>query len=160
MLFRSQDKSKKILSSVGENNILIEGDNYHALTALNFIAKESIDIVYIDPPYNTGHEDFIYNDKFVNEEDKEIGLITFYGAQLRLLRQLQGKYSGKLTLKPSSVDRFQGMERNVVIVSLVRSNCIAENEKQAPDYRVYKDLGYRKQTDFGFAKSPDRKSVV
>ena len=47
-----QDKSKKILSSVGENNILIEGDNYHVLTALNFIAKESIDVVYIDPPYN------------------------------------------------------------------------------------------------------------
>ena len=101
-----------------------------------------------------------YNNKFSSEEDKEIGLITFYGAQLRLLRQLQGKYSGKLTLKPSSVDRFQGMERNIVIVSLVRSNCIAENEKQAPDYRVYKELGFRKQTDFGFAKSPNRLNVA
>lgn len=101
-----------------------------------------------------------YNNKFSSEEDKEIGLITFYGAQLRLLRQLQGKYSGKLTLKPSSVDRFQGMERNIVIVSLVRSNCIAENEKQAPDYRVYKELGFRKQTDFGFAKSPNRLDVA
>ena len=101
-----------------------------------------------------------YNNKFSNEEDKEIGLITFYGAQLRQLRQLQDKYSGKLTLKPSSVDRFQGMERNIVIVSLVRSNCIAENEKQAPDYRVYKELGFRKQTDFGFAKSPNRLNVA
>lgn len=101
-----------------------------------------------------------YNNKFSSEEDKEIGLITFYGAQLRQLRQLQSKYSGKLTLKPSSVDRFQGMERNIVIVSLVRSNCIAENEKQAPDYRVYKELGFRKQTDFGFAKSPNRLNVA
>lgn len=101
-----------------------------------------------------------YNNKFSSEEDKEIGLITFYGAQLRLLRQLQDKYFGKLTLKPSSVDRFQGMERNIVIVSLVRSNCIAENEKQAPDYRVYKELGFRKQTDFGFAKSPNRLNVA
>lgn len=101
-----------------------------------------------------------YNNKFSSEEDKEIGLITFYGAQLRQLRQLQDKYSGKLTLKPSSVDRFQGMERNIVIVSLVRSNCIAENEKQAPDYRVYKELGFRKQTDFGFAKSPNRLNVA
>lgn len=101
-----------------------------------------------------------YNNKFSSEEDKEIGLITFYGAQLRQLRQLQGKYSGKLTLKPSSVDRFQGMERNIVIVSLVRSNCIAENEKQAPDYRVYKELGFRRQTDFGFAKSPNRLNVA
>ena len=101
-----------------------------------------------------------YNNKFTNEEDKEIGLITFYGGQLRKLRQLQGKYAGKLTLKPSSVDRFQGMERNIVIVSLVRSNCIAENEKQAPDFRIYKEYGYRKQNDYGFAKSPNRLNVA
>lgn len=101
-----------------------------------------------------------YNSKFNNEEDKEIGLITFYGAQLKQLRRLQANYSGKITLKPSSVDRFQGMERNIVIVSLVRSNCIAENEKQAPDFRVYKELGYRKQKDFGFAKSPNRLNVA
>lgn len=101
-----------------------------------------------------------YNSRFNNEEDKEIGLITFYGAQLKQLRRLQANYSGKLTLKPSSVDRFQGMERNIVIVSLVRSNCIAENEKQAPDFRIYKELGYRKQKDFGFAKSPNRLNVA
>lgn len=101
-----------------------------------------------------------YNSKFDNEEDKEIGLITFYGAQLKRLRRLQANYSGKLMLKPSSVDRFQGMERNIVIVSLVRSNCVAENEKQAPDFRVYKELGYRKQKDFGFAKSPNRLNVA
>lgn len=101
-----------------------------------------------------------YNEKFTNEEDKEIGLITFYGAQLKLLRRLQADYSGKLTLKPSSVDRFQGMERNIVIVSLVRSNCIAENAKQSPDFRVYKELGYRRQRDFGFAKSPNRLNVA
>ena len=79
-----------------------------------------------------------YNDKFTSEEDKEIGLITFYGAQLKHLKRLQANFSGKLTLNPSSVDRFQGMERNIVIVSLVRSNCIAENDKQAPDFLIYK----------------------
>lgn len=64
----SRDDSKTILNG-GENNILIEGDNYHSLTSLNFIAKESVDVIYIDPPYNTGHEDFTYNDKYVDEED-------------------------------------------------------------------------------------------
>lgn len=101
-----------------------------------------------------------YNNRFTNEEDKEIGVITFYGAQLKQLKRLQANYSDKLTLKTSSVDRFQGMERNIVIVSLVRSNCIAENEKQAPDFRVYKNLGYRRQNDFGFAKSPNRLNVA
>ena len=64
----SREDSKTILNG-GENNILIEGDNYHSLTSLNFIAKESIDIIYIDPPYNTGNDDYTYNDKFVSKED-------------------------------------------------------------------------------------------
>lgn len=62
------DSKKKIVLGK-DNNILIEGDNYHVLTSLNFVAKDSIDLIYIDPPYNTGHEDFSYNDKFVSEDD-------------------------------------------------------------------------------------------
>lgn len=62
-------ENNDVITNAGENNILIECDNYHALTVLNSIAKESIDIIYIDPPYNTGHNDFSYNDKFVDKED-------------------------------------------------------------------------------------------
>lgn len=48
-------------------HILIEGDNYHALTCLNFTHRGKIDVIYIDPPYNTG-EDFTYCDKrFLDE---------------------------------------------------------------------------------------------
>ena len=61
-------KDKKLIYGK-TNNLLIEGDNFHSLTSLNFVDKESIDLIYIDPPYNTGHEDFCYNDKFVNEDD-------------------------------------------------------------------------------------------
>lgn len=50
-------------------NILIEGDNYHALSVLNYTHKEKVDVVYIDPPYNTGNKDFIYNDCFVDRDD-------------------------------------------------------------------------------------------
>jgi superfamily I DNA and/or RNA helicase/predicted RNA-binding protein with RPS1 domain len=101
-----------------------------------------------------------YNSKLKSDEDKEIGLISFYGAQLKYLKRLQNNYSKTLSLKPSSVDRFQGMERNIIIVSLVRSNCIAEKPNQAPDYRIYKQLGYRSQKDLGFAKSPNRLNVA
>ena len=44
-------------------HILIEGDNYHALTCLNYTHKGKIDVIYIDPPYNTGSDDFRYKDK-------------------------------------------------------------------------------------------------
>ena len=44
-------------------HILIEGDNYHALTCLNFTHRNKIDLIYFDPPYNTGKDDFKYRDK-------------------------------------------------------------------------------------------------
>lgn len=44
-------------------HILIEGDNYHALTCLSYTHKGKIDVVYIDPPYNTGSDGFRYKDK-------------------------------------------------------------------------------------------------
>ena len=50
-------------------NLLIEGDNYHSLSVLNYTHKQKIDVIYIDPPYNTGAEDWKYNDKFVNKDD-------------------------------------------------------------------------------------------
>ena len=62
-------KSKEIRTDDSEDNILIEGDNYHALTVLNYTHKEKIDVIYIDPPYNTGNKDFIYNDRYVDKED-------------------------------------------------------------------------------------------
>lgn len=46
------------------NHILIEGDNLHALTVLSYTHANSIDVIYIDPPYNTGNKDFMYNDKY------------------------------------------------------------------------------------------------
>jgi adenine-specific DNA-methyltransferase len=51
------------------NHILIEGDNLHALTALTFTHEGRIDLIYIDPPYNTGNKDFIYNDHYVDKLD-------------------------------------------------------------------------------------------
>jgi len=44
-------------------HILIEGDNYHALTCLNYTHKGKIDVIYIDPPYNTVSDGFRYKDK-------------------------------------------------------------------------------------------------
>ena len=57
-------KEKAIKNDDGKpTHILIEGDNYHALTCLNYTHKEKIDLIYIDPPYNTGKDGFTYKDK-------------------------------------------------------------------------------------------------
>ena len=44
-------------------HILIEGDNYHALTCHNYTHHGKVDVIYIDPPYNTGSDGFTYKDK-------------------------------------------------------------------------------------------------
>ncbi|MBL7086762.1 MAG: site-specific DNA-methyltransferase [Candidatus Cloacimonetes bacterium] len=57
-------KDKAIVNDDGKpTHILIEGDNYHALTCLNYTHKGKIDVIYIDPPYNTGSDGFMYKDK-------------------------------------------------------------------------------------------------
>ena len=50
-------------------NLIIEGDNFDALRHLNMTFKGRVKCIYIDPPYNTGNKDFVYNDHFVEKED-------------------------------------------------------------------------------------------
>lgn len=72
------------------NHILIEGDNLHALTALTFTHENKIDLIYIDPPYNTGNKDFIYNDHYVDKEDayRHSKWISFMEKRLRIAHKL------------------------------------------------------------------------
>jgi len=74
-------------------NLLIEGDNYHSLAVLNFTHQEMIDLIYIDPPYNTGNKDFIYNDSFVDREDsfRHSKWLAFMEKRLKLARNLLKK---------------------------------------------------------------------
>lgn len=58
-------KEMSILENEDNAHILIEGDNYHSLTCLNYTHREKIDLIYIDPPYNTGSDGFRYKDKRV-----------------------------------------------------------------------------------------------
>jgi len=71
-------------------NILIEGDNYHALSVLNFTHQNKVDVIYIDPPYNTGSKDFKYNDQWINKDDeyRHSKWITFINKRLKLAKKL------------------------------------------------------------------------
>ena len=102
-----------------------------------------------------------YQESLPTNEDREIGLITFYGSQLKRLKEIVDKEIKKgLSIKMSSVDRFQGMERNIIIVSLVRSNSIAQKWGQKPDYNKFPNVGFPAQKEYGFAKSPNRLNVA
>lgn len=88
----TEETSKAIISPDDDapNHILIEGDNLEALTALTYTHEGKIDIIYIDPPYNTGNKDFVYNDKFVDSEDsyRHSKWLSFMNKRLRIAKNL------------------------------------------------------------------------
>ena len=70
-------------------DFLIEGDNLHSLYLLEKTHKGKIDVIYIDPPYNTRNS-FIYDDKFVEGEDsyKHSKWLSFMDKRLKIAREL------------------------------------------------------------------------
>lgn len=89
-----------VLEEVGElallsdphkpQNLIIEGDNFHSLAALSYTHKGLVDVIYIDPPYNTGNKDFVYNDHYVDKEDyfRHSKWLSFMEKRLYLARSL------------------------------------------------------------------------
>jgi superfamily I DNA and/or RNA helicase len=92
-------------------------------------------------------------------EEKQIGLISFYGKQIHYINKMLKENHNDVPIRLSTVDRFQGMERNIIIVSMVRSNKIASFQGQQPD-EIYGELGYPLQDSLGFAESPNRLNVA
>ena len=72
------------------NHILIEGDNLETLATLAYTHEGKIDIIYIDPPYNTGNKDFIYNDSYVDKEDsyRHSKWLSFMSRRLKIAKKL------------------------------------------------------------------------
>lgn len=100
-----------------------------------------------------------YLDKFDKEEDKQIGIISFYGKQIKQIRAL-AKLHKDIPIRVSTVDRFQGMERNIIIVSMVRSHVIQAHKDDAPNFARFRKYGYPEQYSLGFAQSPNRLNVA
>lgn len=78
------------IANCGEMNFLIEGDNLASLQLLEKTHKGKIDVIYIDPPYNTGHGDFIYGDSFVDATDtfRHSKWLSFMRSRLKLAHKL------------------------------------------------------------------------
>lgn len=71
-------------------NFLLEGDNLHSLKLLEKTHRGMIDVIYIDPPYNTGNRDFIYNDEYIKKEDafRHSTWLSFMAERLKIAYKL------------------------------------------------------------------------
>lgn len=74
----------------GQMNFLIEGDNLASLKLLEKTHKGKIDLIYIDPPYNTGNKDFVYDDAFVDSNDtfRHSKWLSFMEKRLEIAKNL------------------------------------------------------------------------
>ena len=87
----TEDAGKEITTSAGGvYNFLLEGDNLHSLRLLEKTHRSRIDVIYIDPPYNTGSKDFVYDDAYVDDNDgyKHSKWLSFMNQRLLSARNL------------------------------------------------------------------------
>lgn len=87
----TEDEEREIEAEPGEKyNFLLEGDNLHSLKLLEKTHKGKIDVIYIDPPYNTENRDFKYDDEYVDKNDgfKHSKWLSFMDARLNCAKKL------------------------------------------------------------------------
>lgn len=113
-------ENKSIDNGDPKYNLLIEGDNYHSLAVLNFTHNKAIDVIYIDPPYNTGNKDFKYNDNWVDKEDgyRHSKYLSFMSKRLKLARNL---------LKPSGAIFISIDQNEIAQLKLLCDGIYGEN---------------------------------
>lgn len=140
-------KGKELNNDKGKpTNLLIEGDNYHSLAVLSFTHYEAVDLIYIDPPYNTGNNDFIYNDRiknnYVQKDDpfKHSKWLAFMEKRLKLAKKL---------LKPSGL-LFMSIDDNEVAQLRLLSDEIFEEKNFVATLPTIMNLKGN-QDQFGFA---------
>lgn len=85
-----REEKNLFIANGGETNFLIEGDNLASLQLLKQMHSGRVDVIYIDPPYNTGNKDFVYDDCLVGKSDKykHSKWLSFMSRRLKLAREL------------------------------------------------------------------------
>ena len=129
----SEVATKKIIDKAAtQQNILIEGDNYHALSVLNYTHRKSLDLIYIDPPYNTGARDWKYNNDYVDGDDafRHSKWLSLMNRRLLLARNLL-KDTGSLVV---AIDDYElatlGLLLKQILPHYVQDLIIIEHHPQ------------------------------
>lgn len=145
-------KDKEIVSNPNEKfNFLLEGDNLHSLYLLEKTHKEKIDIIYIDPPYNTGNKDFSYNDHYVDFEDgyRHSKWLSFMEKRIKIAKELLNEKGSifiqiddnELSQLKLLCDNIFGEENFINIISVNMKN-IAGASGGGEDKRFKKNCEY------------------
>src|SRR3712207_4868670 len=89
-VFTEEEEKKIVANEEKEFNFLLEGDNLHSLKLLEKTHKGLIDVIYIDPPYNRGKNDFRYNDDYIVKEDgyRHSKWLSFMSERLIIAKEL------------------------------------------------------------------------
>jgi len=121
----------------GQMNFLIEGDNLASLQLLEKTHKGKIDLIYIDPPYNTGNRDFIYDDAFVDKTDlfSHSKWLSFIERRLRLAKKLLS-ISGAIFI---SIDDNEEAALKLLCDDIFGENCFVANISWQRTYSIRND---------------------
>ena len=114
-------KEKEIITDFDKPfNIFIEGDNYHTLWALSYTHRKKIDVIYIDPPYNTGNKTWMYNNDYVEKNDsyRHSKWLSFLYKRLKLAKDLL-KANGVLIC---AIDENEKLRLGLVLEELFPSH--------------------------------------
>ena len=121
----------------GQMNFLLEGDNLAALKLLEKTHRGEVDLIYIDPPYNTGNKDFIYDDAFVDKNDcfTHSKWLSFMEERLKTARRL---LSGNGVIFISIDDREEAGLR-LLCDEIYGENCFVSNIAWQRNYSARND---------------------
>ena len=125
------------IDNSGQMNFLIEGDNLASLQLLEKTHKGKIDLIYIDPPYNTGNRDFIYDDAFVDKTDlfSHSKWLSFIERRLRLAKKLLSA-SGAIFI---SIDDNEEAALKLLCDDIFGENCFVANISWQRTYSIRND---------------------
>ena len=168
-----EDKDKEITMTDNGYNFLLEGDNLHSLHLLEKTHKEKIDVIYIDPPYNTGNKEFIYDDdrKGVGKDDsfRHSKWLSFMERRLKIAKKLLSR-NGVIFI---SIDDNEGFQLKLLCDSIFGEDCfisdiiwnsrksvsndavVSLNHNYTLVYSANADAFYARKQDFKLKTKPD-----
>ena len=137
-----QEDKSLFIDNGGQMNFLIEGDNLASLQLLEKTHKGKIDFIYIDPPYNTGKNDFVYDDSFIDTNDtfRHSKWLSFIKKRLEIAYQLLSQ-KGIIFI---SIDDNEQAELKILcdeifgINNFLLTTCVNRTSDVATNYTIYK----------------------